>query len=121
MNQQKRAIYDEDLLNNSEGLYYMNIWGFKINVILFFFFAVCFFLSKYAYDYYKNILKVKFTCPLGHEKFEVDKLKFSEKNMKMLNFIEKTKEELLNGELASSKKVAEDDEYEYFIEEERKN
>jgi hypothetical protein len=120
MNQQKRAIYDDDLLNNSEGVYYINIWGFKINVIIFFLFAICFFLSKNAYDYYNNIIKVKYSCPLGQEKFEVDKLKFSDKNMKMLNFIEKTKEELIRENLSLGKKVAEDDEYEYYIEEEDK-
>jgi hypothetical protein len=113
MHQQKRAAYDDDLLNSSEGVYYITIWKFRINVILFFAFAVLFFLSKYVYDYYKNNLLTKYFCPLGEDKFEVDHLKFSEKNMKMLNFIETTREEIIK---ENTKKIAEDDEYEYYVE-----
>jgi len=112
MDTQKRAAYDDDLLNNSEGVYYITIWKFRINVILFFSFAVIFFLSKYAYDYYNNYLRGKYFCPLGEEKFGVDSLKFSEKNMKMLNFIETTREEILK---ENTKMIAEDDEYEYYV------
>jgi hypothetical protein len=113
MHTQKRAAYDDDLLNSSDGVYYITIWKFRINVILFFAFAVLFFLSKYGYDYYNNYLRSKFFCPLGEGKFEVDSLKFSEKNMKMLNFIETTREEIMK---ENTKKIAEDDEYEYYVE-----
>jgi hypothetical protein len=113
MDTQKRAIYDDELLNNSEGVYYIKIWKFKINVILFTAFAVVFFFSKYAWDFYRNNLRANYICPLGEEKHDVDKLKFTEKNISLLNFIEITKEEILK---EKTKKIAEDDEYEYFIE-----
>lgn len=121
MNQKKRAIYDDELLNNSEGVYYIYIGKFRINIILFTLFAILFFISKFVYTYYHNYFKVKFICPLGQDKFEIDELKYSENNMRLLNFIEKTKEELLKEGLMNSKKIAEDDEYEYYVEEESKN
>ncbi len=55
---------------------------------------------------------MEYYCPLGEHKFNVDRLKFDEKNLAMLNFIETTKEDLLNDK---TKKIAEDDEYEYYI------
>ena len=86
------------------------------NVIFFSLFALLFFMSKYAWDYYRNHLRIKYICPLGEDKFEVDKLKFMEKNISLLNFIETTKEQLL---AENTKKIAEDEEYEYYIEEEK--
>lgn len=109
----KRAAYDDDLLNNSEGLFYIKIWKFRINVIFLFIFSILFFLSKYAYDYYHKTLKLNYICPLGQDKFDVDKLKYTEKNESLLNFIEKTKEEIIK---ENTKKIAEDDEYEYYVE-----
>jgi hypothetical protein len=113
MNEQKRAAYDDDLLNNSDGVFYIKIWKFKINIIFLFVFSIVFFLSKYAYDYYYSNLKIKYVCPLGTDKFGVDGLKYSKKNENLLNFIETTKETLLND---NTKLIAEDDEYEYYVE-----
>lgn len=83
-------------------------------MLFIFIFAILFFSSKYVYDYYSKYLKVKFICPLGKEKFGVDNLKFNESNLKMLEFIETTREELLDHQ--NKNKIAEDDEYEYFVE-----
>lgn len=116
MDVHKRAAYDEELLNNSDGVYYIKIGKFRINIILFSFSAFIFFLSKYAWDYYRDNLRVKYFCPLGEEKFEVDKLKFTNKNVELLKFIETTKEEIMS---EKTKKIAEDDEYEYYVEEEK--
>lgn len=71
-----------------------------------------FFLSKYAYDYYK-IWKMNYICPLGDSKHSVDNLKYKEENLKLLHIIETTKEQL---QKEKSKKIAEDDEYEYYVE-----
>jgi hypothetical protein len=51
-----------------------------------------------------------YVCPLGSEKHNVDMLKYNEQNLKMLDIIETTKENL------KGKKIAEDDEYEYYTE-----
>jgi len=58
-------------------------------------------------------MRMQYICPLGDSKFEVDQLKFSEKNLNLLNFIETTKEEIKSQNI---KKIAEDDEYEYYVE-----
>jgi hypothetical protein len=113
MDTHKRAIYDDELLNNSEGVYYITVWKFRINILIFFTFSILFFLSKYFYDFYLTKLRVKYFCPLGEDKFQIDKLKFSDENTKMLEFIEVTKDKLMN---ENSKKIAEDDEYEYYVE-----
>jgi hypothetical protein len=57
-------------------------------------------------------MKTFYFCPLGDTKHEVDALKYKEENLKMLDFVETTKDSLAN-----KKKIAEDDEYEYYTEE----
>jgi len=71
-----------------------------------------FFLSKYGIDLYKDVM-LNYNCPLGEEKFSVDSLKYNENNLKMIDFIETTKEEII---IENSSKIAEDDEYEYYVE-----
>lgn len=71
-----------------------------------------FFSSKYILDFYNSKVKVNYACPLGEDKFNVDELKYNENNLKMLEFID-TSREILDGE--STKKIAEDDEYEYYV------
>lgn len=56
---------------------------------------------------------MNYNCPLGEEKFSVDNLKYNENNLKMIEFIETTKEEIIR---ENTSKIAEDDEYEYFVE-----
>ncbi len=56
---------------------------------------------------------LNYNCPLGEEKFSVDSLKYNENNLKMIDFIETTKEEII---IENSSKIAEDDEYEYYVE-----
>ena len=75
-----------------------------------------YFMSKLAYDKYNNV-KVYFICPLGHEKFKIDNLRNNEKNLEMLKIIETTKEKLV---MENAKKVFEDEEFDYYIEEETK-
>lgn len=58
---------------------------------------------------------MNYNCPLGQDKFSVDNLKYDEKNLKMLQFIEITKEEIIR---ENTSKIAEDDEYEYFVDNE---
>ncbi len=110
MDVNKRAVYDDEILNSGEGVYYIKIWKFKINVIVVTILSLVFFVSYYIRNKYK-ILRMKYYCPLGEDKFSVDKLKFSDQNISLLNFIEITKEEMRN-----TKKIAEDDEYEYYVE-----
>ena len=62
-------------------------------------------------EYYNNKIKPKYACPLGTQKHEIDNLKYKEENLKMLDFIETTKA------ADNTKKIAEDDEYEYYVEE----
>ena len=112
MDVHKRAEYDDHLLNNSEGVYYIRIGKFKINVLAWTMCALLFFMSYYFYEFYKK-MRMQYICPLGDSKFEVDQLKFSEKNLNLLNFIETTKEEIKSQNI---KKIAEDDEYEYYVE-----
>jgi hypothetical protein len=57
-------------------------------------------------------VKNYYVCPLGTDKFGVDQLKYSEENLKMLHFIEVTKEKILN---SHTTKIAEDDEFEYYV------
>lgn len=71
-------------------------------------------MSKIILDKYRK-LKIHYLCPLGDEKFRVDNLKNNEKNLEMLNIIETTKEKLI---LENAKKIYEDDEYDYYIEDE---
>jgi hypothetical protein len=112
MDVHKRAAYDDDLLNNSEGVYYIKIWKFKINIFAWTLCALSFFVSYYLYEFYKR-MRMQYICPLGDSKFEVDQLKFSEQNLNLLNFIETTKEEIKSQNI---KKIAEDDDYEYYVE-----
>ncbi len=73
-----------------------------------------YFSSKFIYDKY-NSMKVYYSCPLGVEKFKVDSLKNNEKNLEMMKIIETTKERLI---IEKTKKIYEDDEYDYYVEEE---
>ena len=73
-----------------------------------------YFFSKYIYDYF-FVFKMKYVCPLGEEKFDVDKFKYNKKNLDMIQYIEVTKENLIK---ENKKKLGEDDEYEYYIDEE---
>jgi len=57
---------------------------------------------------------MKYVCPLGVDKFEVDKFKYNKKNLEMIEFIEVTKENLIK---ENKQKLFEDDEFEYFIDE----
>lgn len=75
-------------------------------------FSLLFFLSKYAIDLYKDVM-MNYNCPLGEEKFSVDNLKYNENNLKLIEFIETTKEDIIK---ENTSKIAEDDEYEYFVE-----
>ena len=75
-------------------------------------FSVMFFLSKYGIDLYKDIM-MNYSCPLGEEKFSVDSLKYNENNLKIIEFIETTNEEIIK---ENTSKIAEDDEYEYYVE-----
>ncbi len=70
-----------------------------------------FFFSKNFIEYYYNKIKPKYSCPLGTQKHEIDSLKYKEENLKMLDFIEASKAK------ENTKKIAEDDEYEYYVEE----
>lgn len=79
--------------------------------------SVIFFFSKYIFDYYKK-LKQYYYCPLGEEKFNIDELKFKEDNLKLLKIIELEHEE---ADLMNKSKIAEDEEYEYYVEEENLN
>jgi hypothetical protein len=63
------------------------------------------------YDYY-NRMKTFYVCPLGEAKHEVDSLKYKEENLKMLDIIETNIEDVI-----AKKKIAEDDEFEYYTEE----
>lgn len=54
-----------------------------------------------------------YICPLGEGKFSVDKLKFNQNNLEMLKFIEMSKQDDI---FDKTKKIAEDDEYEYYVE-----
>ena len=65
-------------------------------------------------EFYKEHM-MNYNCPLGVEKFTVDNLKYNENNLKMIEFIESTKEDIIK---ENTRKIAEDDEYEYYIEEE---
>ena len=56
---------------------------------------------------------LNYNCPLGEEKFSVDNLKYNENNLKMIEFIEITKEDIIK---ENTSKIAEDDEYEYYVE-----
>ena len=56
-----------------------------------------------------------YVCPLGEDKFNVDKIKYDKKNIEMINYIETTKENILK---ENKQKLGEDDDYEYYIDEE---
>jgi hypothetical protein len=73
-----------------------------------------YFFSKILYDNY-NKAKDYYICPLGTQKFKVENLKYNDKNLEMLKIIETTKEKLI---LENAKKVFEDDDYDYYVEEE---
>jgi hypothetical protein len=74
-------------------------------------FSLLFFFSKNIYDYYKRV-RTFYICPLGEAKHEVDSLKYKEENLKMLQIIETDEVNLLKGQ----RKIAEDDEFEYYTE-----
>mgnify|MGYP000889734435 FL=1 len=114
MDENKRAEYDDELLMKTENIYVLKIWKFRINVIYVFGFSLMFFASKYLIDYYKNIM-MYYNCPLGEEKFSVDNLKYNEKTLNLIDFIETTKEDIIK---ENTHKIAEDDEYEYYTEDE---
>lgn len=114
MDEKKRAEYDDDLLAQTESIYVIKIWKFRINVIYVFAFSLMFFASKYVIDYYKNVM-MYYNCPLGEEKFSVDGLKYNENNLNLIDFIETTKEDIIK---ENTHKIAEDDEYEYYTEDE---
>jgi hypothetical protein len=52
-----------------------------------------------------------YICPLGDEKHEIDALKYNENNLKMITIVEATKNSMKN-----QRKIAEDDEFEYYTE-----
>lgn len=114
MDEKKRADYDDELQMITESIYIIKIWKFRINVIYVCAFSLLFFASKYFIDYYKNTM-MYYNCPLGEEKFSVDNLKYNEKNLNLIEFIETTKEDIIK---ENTHKVAEDDEYEYYTEDE---
>lgn len=58
---------------------------------------------------------MNYKCPLKEEKFQIDNLKYNENNLKMIEFIEATKEDIIR---ENTSKIAEDEEYEYFVENE---
>lgn len=70
------------------------------------------FLSTYFTDFF-IVLKNKYFCPLGDHKYVVDSLKSNDENIKLLKMNDITKEDI--NKLGDSTKVAEDDEYEYFV------
>ena len=80
-----------------------------------FFFLYFFFASKYLIDYYRNIM-MYYNCPLGEEKFSIDNLKYNNNNLNLIEFIEITKENIIK---ENTHKIAEDDEYEYYTEDEK--
>ncbi len=57
---------------------------------------------------------MNYICPLGAEKYVVDKFKYHKKNIEMIEYIEITKENLIK---ENKKKLGEDDEYEYYVDE----
>lgn len=110
---QKRAIYDEELLNKDPA-WIIKYGRIRINIIYFFLIAVGFYLSPNLLGLF-NVWKSDYFCPLGESKYEIFDLKNNEKNLKLIEFIESTKDNLSN-----AKKIAEDDEYEYFTVDETK-
>ncbi len=69
-----------------------------------------FFFSFNLIEVY-NKLKAKYYCPLGEQKHEIDNIKYKEENLKMLQIVE------TNEAKEGTKKIAEDDEYDYYVEE----
>ena len=93
--------------------WYIKIFGFNINIIYFFGFAVTIYFISSHTDYLIK-LKNNYFCPLGEEKYSINDLKEHKTNLELLKVIEIQRDNLNK----QSKKVAEDDEYEYFVLEE---
>lgn len=113
--EEKRAIYDEDLFLKHNKPWIINLYFFNLNIIQFFIFSVVFFIISLKKNSLKK-LKDRYYCPLGESKYDITLLKEN----KFKSELKDASIEELN-KIMKKEKIAEDDEYEYFYVNEDKN
>ncbi len=109
---EKRAAYDDDLLLKSNQAWIFKIGFIKINIFYLFSAALFFYILSLKYEQISNFISFYY-CPLGHSKYSVSNIKLSDKNMKLINIIELERSDSKSN--INLKRIAEDDEYEYYV------
>eukprot|EP00340_Litonotus_pictus_P007701 CAMPEP_0170520452 /NCGR_PEP_ID=MMETSP0209-20121228/5732_1 /TAXON_ID=665100 ORGANISM="Litonotus pictus, Strain P1" /NCGR_SAMPLE_ID=MMETSP0209 /ASSEMBLY_ACC=CAM_ASM_000301 /LENGTH=220 /DNA_ID=CAMNT_0010806739 /DNA_START=238 /DNA_END=900 /DNA_ORIENTATION=+ len=112
--EQRRAVYDDELLLQKRKAWYIKVLGFNVNIIYFFGFALATYIASL---YLENFISVKdnYYCPLGENKYSITDLKSHDDNLKLLKIVEASTEDM-NTKKNSMNKIAEDEEYEYYVE-----